>query len=267
MLKCRTEELMAFQRKKRKKQKQQPQQQQNHTPDFQKLVVEHPQVAYVTATNDWVESRNETQKRYLQTVRDNHITIGIGPAGTGKTFLPVAMGLHALLNTEEVSKIIITRPVVEAGERLGFLPGDLEEKINPYLRPIYDAMNQMIGPAELQRLLGDNRIELAPLAYMRGRTLEDAFIILDEAQNTTMDQIEMLLTRLGNGSKIVVTGDVTQIDLPKKKNSGLVRLEEAIGHLNGIKFFKFTDADVIRHPLVKELVKAYEQWKTKQESK
>ena len=259
--------MARYQRKKRKKKQQQQDHDHDHTPNFSKLEIDNPEVAYVTVAGDWIKGRNDTQKRYIKTIRDHYITVGIGPAGTGKTFLPVAMALHALLNAESVSKIIITRPVVEAGERLGFLPGDLEEKINPYLRPIYDAMNQMIGPAELQRLLGEDKIELAPLAYMRGRTLEDSFIILDEAQNTTMEQIEMLLTRMGNGSKIVVTGDVTQIDLPKKRNSGLIKLNEAIGHVNGIKFFKFTEADVVRHPLVKELVKAYEQWKAKQETK
>ena len=258
--------MRAVQRKRRKKNQQL--QNHDHTPSYTQLAIDHPDVAYVVNGDaDWIRARNETQTEYIKTIRKNHITVSIGPAGTGKTFLPVAMALHALLNTEEVAKIIITRPVVEAGERLGFLPGDLEEKINPYLRPIYDSMNKMIGQDQVTRLVGEGKIELAPLAYMRGRTLEDSFIILDEAQNTTMGQIEMLLTRMGNKSKIVVTGDVTQIDLPKKKHSGLVRLEEAIGHLNGVTFFKFTEKDVVRHPLVRELVKAYAEWKAKQEEK
>lgn len=262
------EELMVVQKKKRKKNRFQVNQQtQEHITktSYPQLLIDHPDVAFVDGTGEWIKARPGTQTDYVKAIRDNDVTIGIGPAGTGKTFLPVAMALHALLNTEEVAKIIITRPVVEAGERLGFLPGALEDKINPYLRPIYDAFNSMLPPGELECLLNDGRLEIAPIAYMRGRTLEDAFIILDEAQNTTMDQTEMLLTRMGSGSKIVITGDVTQIDLPKKKQSSLIKLEEVIGHLDLIRFFRFTDKDVMRHPRVKAIVKAYEEWKAKQD--
>lgn len=231
------------------------------------IIKEHPEVAFISPSGEWVKARSERQKEYIEAIRKNDLTVCIGPAGTGKTFLPVAMALQALVKEETVTRIIITRPVVEAGEKLGFLPGDLQEKINPYLRPIHDAMHFMIGSHEVEDLISNSKIEIAPLAYMRGRTLENAFIILDEAQNTTVEQLEMLLTRMGNDSKVVVTGDITQIDLPKRKQSGLVKLKDIIGHLNGVNFFLFKDEDVVRHPLVKEIVKSYELWKLKNEQK
>lgn len=224
------------------------------------ILSERRDVAYISDTGEWIKARSEKQQEYIDTIRSNDLTICIGPAGTGKTFLPVAVALQ-FLKEERVSKIIITRPIVEAGEKLGFLPGDLEEKISPYLRPIYDALGYMVGPQAAEELIRNKVVEVAPLAYMRGRTLEDAFIIMDEAQNTSIEQMEMLLTRMGTGSKVVVTGDITQIDLPKRKQSGLVKLESIISHIKGIKFFHFSDEDVVRHPLVKEIVRAYESWK------
>ena len=194
------------------------------------------------------------------------MTVGIGPAGTGKTYIPVAMALQALKDGS-VSKIIITRPIVEAGEKLGFLPGALEEKINPYLRPIYDAIESMEGYGAVERLVDSRAVEIAPIAYMRGRTFENAFIIVDEAQNTTVDQLEMLVTRMGMGSKLVITGDITQVDLPKRKNSGLLTFKEIVGGISKIKFHSFTEEDVMRHPIVKEIVKAYEIWKNRDEQR
>lgn len=205
-----------------------------------------------------VRAKTLGQITYASYIRENDIVFGVGPAGTGKTYLAVAMAVHALKN-KEVQKIILARPAVEAGENLGFLPGDLQEKVDPYLRPLYDALFDILGRDAALRMKEKEIIEVVPLAYMRGRTLENAFIILDEAQNTTREQMKMFLTRLGFGSKAVVTGDVTQIDLPKKKMSGLRDALRILRDVEGIKFAFFEEADVVRHPLVKRIIKAYEQ--------
>jgi phosphate starvation-inducible PhoH-like protein len=196
------------------------------------------------------------QRAYLQSIQTSDMVFGIGPAGTGKTYLAMAMAVSAL-KKEQVNRIILTRPAVEAGEALGFLPGDLKEKIMPYLRPLYDALNDMIEPEELQRLMERGVIEIAPLAYMRGRTLNRSFVVLDEAQNTTMEQMFMFLTRLGAESKAVITGDHTQIDLPANKRSGLIEAMQALKAVEGITFCHFSDRDVIRHELVQSIVRAY----------
>ncbi|MDQ1144997.1 phosphate starvation-inducible PhoH-like protein [Bacillus sp. SORGH_AS 510] len=198
------------------------------------------------------------QRQYVQAIKKNDLVFGIGPAGTGKTYLAVVMAVNALRNGN-VNKIILTRPAVEAGESLGFLPGDLKEKVDPYLRPLYDALNDILGVEHTQRLIERGTIEIAPLAYMRGRTLDDAFVILDEAQNTTHAQMKMFLTRLGFGSKMVITGDQTQIDLPKGAKSGLVVAEEILQNVNGISFVFLEQSDVVRHPLVGKIIVAYEK--------
>jgi phosphate starvation-inducible PhoH-like protein len=205
-----------------------------------------------------VSPRNMAQKLYLQAMEEYDITFGIGPAGTGKTFLAVAAAAAALAD-KSINRIILCRPAVEAGERLGFLPGDIAEKVNPYLRPLYDSLYDIIGFEKVEKLLERSVIEIAPLAFMRGRTLNDAFIILDEAQNTTPEQMKMFLTRLGFGSKAVVTGDVTQVDLPEGKKSGLRAARQILENVEGIKFFDFTDRDVVRHPLVSKIVTAYDR--------
>lgn len=199
-----------------------------------------------------------TQKSYLEAMRQFDIVFGIGPAGTGKTYLAMAMAVAALMN-RRAERIILTRPAVEAGERLGFLPGDLAEKVNPYLRPLYDALHDMMDPDQVARFLEKGVIEVAPLAFMRGRTLNGSFVILDEAQNATSDQMKMFLTRLGYDSQAVVTGDVTQIDLPDPKVSGLVEAESILKSIEGIAFVWFSERDVVRHPLVQEVIKAYER--------
>ncbi|MDQ2867001.1 MAG: PhoH family protein [Verrucomicrobiota bacterium] len=204
-----------------------------------------------------IVTRTLGQKTYVEAIEANDIVFGIGPAGTGKTYLAVAMAVAAL-KKEQVSRIILARPAVEAGEALGFLPGDLQEKITPYLRPLYDALHDMIEPEELERLVERQTIEIAPLAYMRGRTLSNAFVILDEAQNATTEQMFMLLTRLGLNSKCVVTGDVTQIDLPANKRSGLVEALQALKQIPGIAMNYFTERDVVRHPLVRAIINAYQ---------
>lgn len=198
------------------------------------------------------------QRQYISAIKKNDLVFGIGPAGTGKTYLAVVMAVTALKNGQ-VNKIILTRPAVEAGESLGFLPGDLKEKVDPYLRPLYDALHDILGAEHTQRLIERGTIEIAPLAYMRGRTLDDAFVILDEAQNTTHAQMKMFLTRLGFGSKMVITGDQTQVDLPKGVKSGLILAEEILKEVKGISFVFLDQSDVVRHPLVRRIIQAYEK--------
>ncbi len=205
-----------------------------------------------------VAAKNETQRKYIEAIKKHDIVFGIGPAGTGKTYLAMAMAVSALLR-REVSRIILVRPAVEAGEKLGFLPGDLAEKVNPYLRPLYDALYDMIETEKANKLVERGDIEIAPLAFMRGRTLNDSFIILDEAQNTTSEQMKMFLTRLGFNSKTVITGDVTQIDLPGGRSSGLIEAQKIIEGIEGIRFVYFTHKDVVRHKLVQQIIKAYER--------
>lgn len=212
----------------------------------------------ITVKGKPVKPKTLGQKKYIDAIQNNTITFGIGPAGTGKTYLAVAMAVRAFRD-EQVSRIILTRPAVEAGEKLGFLPGDLQDKVDPYLRPLYDAMFDMMGPENFQRNMEKGTIEVAPLAYMRGRTLDDAFIILDEAQNTTPEQMKMFLTRMGANSKVVVTGDVTQIDLPDKARSGLVDALKVLRGIQGIAQIQLSDKDVVRHRLVQQIVKAYER--------
>lgn len=199
------------------------------------------------------------QKEYVQSIRRSDVVFGIGPAGTGKTYIAVAMAVNAFKN-KEVQKIILARPAVEAGERLGFLPGDLQDKVDPYLRPLYDALYDVLGRDAALRLKEKEAIEVVPLAYMRGRTLDNSFIILDEAQNTTREQMKMFLTRMGFGSKVVVTGDITQIDLPKGKKSGLVEAVRVLGNVKGIEFCHLKDTDVVRHELVKRIINAYDKY-------
>ena len=205
-----------------------------------------------------IVARSANQRNYVEAIQRHDVVFGIGPAGTGKTYLAVAMAVAAL-KKEQVARIILTRPAVEAGEALGFLPGDLEQKITPYLRPLYDALRDMLDPEEMERALSRQTIEVAPLAYMRGRTLSNAFVILDEAQNTTTEQMFMLLTRIGLNSKCVVTGDVTQIDLPANKRSGLVEALQALKNVSGIATIYFTERDVVRHELVRAIINAYQQ--------
>ncbi|SHF00247.1 phosphate starvation-inducible protein PhoH [Thermoanaerobacter uzonensis DSM 18761] len=211
----------------------------------------------ITARGKQIRCKTYGQMRYVEAIRKNQIVFGIGPAGTGKTYLAMAMAITAMKN-REVGRIILTRPAVEAGEKLGFLPGDLQEKVDPYLRPLYDALYDILGAEVFQKYMEKGLIEVAPLAYMRGRTLDDSFIILDEAQNTTPEQMKMFLTRIGFGSKAVITGDVTQIDLPRGKKSGLKEVMEILKGIEGIEFVMLSEEDVIRHPLVAKIVKAYE---------
>ncbi len=206
-----------------------------------------------------ISARGENQVRYVRNMMENDINFAVGPAGTGKTYLAVACAVHAL-ETERVSRIVLVRPIVEAGEKLGFLPGDLAEKVHPYLRPLYDALYDMMGFEQVKHLLERDVIELVPLAYMRGRSLNDSFIILDEGQNTTVEQMKMFLTRIGFNSRAVITGDVTQIDLDNRKDSGLVHATEVLKSVKGISFTQFQPSDVVRHPLVQSIVEAYEQF-------
>jgi phosphate starvation-inducible PhoH-like protein len=211
-----------------------------------------------------VAPKSAMQRRYIETIQQKDIVFGIGPAGTGKTYLGVAMAVQALMQ-KQVNRIVLARPAVEAGEKLGFLPGDLQEKVDPYLRPLYDALFDLVDYERVTRLLEKRVIEIAPLAFMRGRTLSDAFVILDEAQNTTSEQMKMFLTRIGFGSKAVITGDVTQIDLPHGKRSGLVEAERVLANIEGIDFVYFSDKDVVRHKLVQMIIKAYETHTKKSE--
>ncbi len=220
----------------------------------------------ITSSGKPIKAKTVGQKRYINAIRENTVVFGIGPAGTGKTYLAVAMAVKAF-KAHEVNRIILTRPAVEAGESLGFLPGDLQQKVDPYLRPLYDALFEMFGAEGFQRQMEKGTIEVAPLAYMRGRTLDESFIILDEAQNTTSEQMKMFLTRLGNGSKAVVTGDVTQIDLPGGKKSGLKEVIKILKNIDGIATVRFDEKDVVRHHLVQEIVKAYERYAEKTEGR
>lgn len=213
----------------------------------------------VTMKGKPVKPKTLGQKKYIDAIENNTITFGIGPAGTGKTYLAVAMAVRAFRD-EQVSRIVLTRPAVEAGEKLGFLPGDLQDKVDPYLRPFYDAMFDMMGPENFQRNMEKGCIEVAPLAYMRGRTLDDSFIILDEAQNTTPEQMKMFLTRLGFNSKAIVTGDVTQIDLPNAGKSGLIEAVKVLKNVEDIAIMKLTEKDVVRHKLVQDIITAYERY-------
>jgi phosphate starvation-inducible protein PhoH and related proteins len=212
-----------------------------------------------TGTKRMVQPRSLNQRRYVESIEQCDMVFGIGPAGTGKTYLAVAMAASALM-AKKVSRIILVRPAVEAGERLGFLPGSLQEKVDPYLRPLYDALYDILTPDKVDKMLERNVIEIAPLAFMRGRTLNDAFIIMDEAQNTTSEQMKMFLTRLGNNSKAVITGDITQIDLPNPRRSGLVEAMGVLQGVNGIGFVHFEDGDVVRHHLVQRIIQAYDSF-------
>ena len=216
-----------------------------------------------TINGKQIKPKTLGQKAYIDAIRKNMIVFGIGPAGTGKTYLAMAMAIQAFKN-EEVARIILTRPAIEAGEKLGFLPGDLQSKVDPYLRPLYDALYQIMGPESFQKNMEKGLIEVAPLAYMRGRTLDNAYIILDEAQNTTPAQMKMFLTRIGFGSKVIVTGDMTQKDLPAGTQSGLDVAARVLGKVEGIAFCTLTNKDVVRHPLVQKIVKAYDDYEAKQ---
>ncbi len=220
----------------------------------------------VSSKKRFIIPKTETQRKYIEAIRKYDIVFGIGPAGTGKTYLAMAMAINALIK-KEVSRIVLARPAVEAGERLGYLPGDIYEKVHPYLRPLYDALYDMMDFEKATRLIEKGIIEIAPLAYMRGRTLNDAFIILDEAQNTTTEQMKMYLTRLGFNSKTVITGDITQVDLPQGKTSGLIEAERILAKIEGIKFIYFTERDVVRHRLVQEIIKAYEREEKRKEER
>jgi phosphate starvation-inducible PhoH-like protein len=213
---------------------------------------------YISSRRRVITPKSLAQKRYIDAIRKYDLVIGIGPAGTGKTYLAMAMAV-ASLTKQEVERIVLTRPAVEAGEKLGFLPGDIAEKVNPYLRPLYDALHDMMDFERASKLVERGVIEVAPLAFMRGRTLNDSFVILDEAQNTGPEQMKMFLTRLGYSSKAVITGDITQVDLPENKTSGLIEIQSILKGIEGIEFVYFSDKDVVRHPLVQEIIKAYER--------
>lgn len=220
----------------------------------------------VSSSGKVIKPKTLGQKRYVNAIAENTVTFGVGPAGTGKTFLAVSMAVRAF-KSKEINKIILTRPAVEAGEKLGFLPGDLQNKVDPYLRPLYDALFEMLGAETFARLQEKGSIEVAPLAYMRGRTLDEAFIILDEAQNTSPEQMKMFLTRLGFNSKMVITGDITQIDLPNPNKSGLVEALKVLKNVKDISINHFTEKDVVRHKLVQDIVKAYESYNSERNRK
>lgn len=224
----------------------------------EKIAEKLTETIYVTPRGKQIKAKTLGQHQYIQSIRQNGIVFGIGPAGTGKTYLAVVMAVMALKN-KEVKRIILTRPAVEAGEKLGFLPGDLQDKVDPYLRPIYDSLYDVLGMENAQKLMERATIEVAPLAYMRGRTLDDAFIILDEAQNTTPLQMKMFLTRIGFGSRAVVTGDVTQVDLSQGQQSGLLQVQKILQNIPGIGFCYLNQSDVVRHPLVQKIIHAYEE--------
>jgi phosphate starvation-inducible PhoH-like protein len=221
---------------------------------------------FISSAKKTISPKSITQKLYVDSIRKNDVVFGIGPAGTGKTYLAMAMAVSTLLK-KKVNRIVLTRPAVEAGERLGFLPGDLAEKVNPYLRPIYDALYDMMDFGKASDMINRGIIEVAPLAFMRGRTLNDSFVILDEAQNTTSEQMKMFLTRLGFDSKAVITGDITQTDLPPDKISGLVEVENIMKNIKGIGFVYFSETDVVRHPLVQEIIRAYNHLDRNKETK
>ncbi|PIR26402.1 MAG: hypothetical protein COX62_02410 [Deltaproteobacteria bacterium CG_4_10_14_0_2_um_filter_43_8] len=227
--------------------------------------VEHvfEDIIFQTSKKRSLKVRNAAQRKYLELMHNKDLVFAIGPAGTGKTYIAVAVALTHLLK-RKVSKIILTRPAVEAGEKLGFLPGDLQDKVNPYLRPLYDALYDMLEPSKVDELLQNDTIEVAPIAFMRGRTLNNAFIILDEAQNCTYQQMKMCLTRMGADSKMVITGDITQIDLPKGESSGLLEAKKILSHIPSIAFHEFEDEDVVRHELVQDIVNAYQKHEVKQ---
>ncbi|MEG1874049.1 MAG: PhoH family protein [Angelakisella sp.] len=229
----------------------------------QEAAAQSRDVICITSKGKPLKAKTLGQQAYVEAIKKNTIVLGVGPAGTGKTYLAVAMAVKAF-RAHEVNRIILTRPAVEAGEKLGFLPGDLQNKVDPYLRPLYDALFDLLGAESFQRYQERGNIEVAPLAYMRGRTLDDSFIILDEAQNTTCEQMKMFLTRLGFNSKIVITGDITQIDLPNDRRSGLVEATRVLGGIPDIGICRFTDKDVVRHRLVQEIVRAYERYNDEQ---
>ena len=220
-------------------------------------------VVAITHRGKRIQCKTLGQKEYVAAVRKNELTLAVGPAGTGKTYLAMALAVVAMRN-KEVERIVLTRPAVEAGEKLGFLPGDMTQKVDPYLRPLYDALYEMMGVESYQRMVERGTLEIAPLAFMRGRTLNDAFIILDEAQNTTCEQMKMFLTRLGAGSRCIVTGDVSQIDLPRGKKSGLIEAMEVLKDVSGISIVHLSNKDVVRHELVQKIVRAYEAWEAKE---
>ncbi len=227
--------------------------------DIDSDYIENSNVICYTARGKAIKYKTVGQKKYVNTIRKNDITFAIGPAGTGKTYLAMAMAVDAF-KKGDVARIVLTRPAVEAGESLGFLPGDLREKVDPYLRPLYDALYDIMGIDVYQKYMERGMIEVAPLAYMRGRTLDDSFIILDEAQNTTPEQMKMFLTRLGFGSKAVVTGDITQVDLPNDKTSGLIRVQHILNDIKGLEFVYLTQQDVVRHSLVQKIIDAYDRY-------
>lgn len=229
-------------------------------------VPEYGKAIHLQTRRGVIKARTPNQAQYLANILDNDISFGIGPAGTGKTYLAVAAAVNAL-EKQEIRRILLTRPAVEAGEKLGFLPGDLSQKVDPYLRPLYDALFEMLGFEKVAKLIEQNVIEVAPLAYMRGRTLNDAFIILDESQNTTIEQMKMFLTRIGFNSKAVITGDITQIDLPRHVRSGLKHAIDVLANVNEISFNFFNAEDIVRHPVVARIVTAYEQWEQQEQSK
>jgi len=239
-----------------------------------KLVVSDPRITLrglvesgrqrSTGVKRMVQPRSPNQRKYIETIEQNDMSFGIGPAGTGKTYLAVAMAVSALM-AKKISRIILVRPAVEAGERLGFLPGSLQEKVDPYMRPLYDALYDLLDPPRVDKMLETNVIEIAPLAFMRGRTLNDAFIIMDEAQNTTNEQMKMFLTRLGANSKAIITGDLSQIDLPNPKKSGLLEALRVLDGVEGIGFVHFEDSDVVRHHLVQRIVRAYDSYNREQQ--